>query len=242
MVKLFSLSQKRRMNELNNLNVWVVIAAFNEELVIRQTIFDLKEHLDHIVVVDDCSSDGTASIAMQLGVHVLRHPINLGQGAAIQTGIDFAIQNHANYIVTFDADGQHNPAEILPMIMMVHEKGVEVGIGSRFMGEAKNISYERKLLLKLALWYTRFFNPGLDITDVHNGFRVLSSNFCKQFRFQQNRMAHASEILSHLSKSRTAFIEYPVTITYTDYSVAKGQRGINAVRIMMELAMKCLTK
>ena len=222
--------------------LWIVIAAYNEAQVIEQTILGVKEFVKQIIVVNDCSPDNTAIIAANAGAYVLTHPINLGQGAALQTGIDFALLQGAKYIVTFDADGQHAASEILPMLAALQARGAQVCLGSRFMGDTKNMSSSRKMLLKAALLYTRLTSNGIQITDVHNGFRVLSSTFCRKFRFTQNRMAHASEILSYLAKHKIDFIEHPVTITYTDYSVRKGQKGINSIRIMMEMALRGISK
>ena len=237
-----NLSHNIHSSTKNNSDLWVVIAAYNEAQVIEQTILGVKEFIKNIIVVNDCSPDDTAIIAANAGAYVLTHPINLGQGAALQTGIDYALLQGAKYIVTFDADGQHAASEILPMLVALKAQDAEVCLGSRFMGSTKYISPSRKLLLKAALLYTRLTSSGIKITDVHNGFRILSNKFCRKFRFTQNRMAHASEILSYLAKNKINFIEHPVTITYTDYSVRKGQKGINSIRIMMEMAMRGISK
>lgn len=226
----------------NTDGLWVVIAAYNEAQVIEQTILEVKEFVKNIIVVNDCSPDDTAMIAANAGAYVLTHPINLGQGAALQTGIDYALLQGAQYIVTFDADGQHAASEILPMLAALQAKDAQVCLGSRFIGSTKNISLSRKLLLKAALLYTRLTSNGIQITDVHNGFRILTNTFCQKFRFTQNRMAHASEILSYIAKNKINFIEFPVTIAYTDYSIRKGQKGINSIRIMMEMAFRGISK
>ncbi|RON24529.1 cell wall biosynthesis glycosyltransferase [Pseudomonas brassicacearum] len=229
------------MHKINKPNVWVVIAAFEEGSVIAETVTTLLQHVDNIIVVDDCSRDKTAAIAFAAGAHVLSHPINLGQGAALQTGITYALQQGGETIVTFDADGQHDAREIAPMLEALETSDADLVLGSRFLGKTKNISTRRRLLLGAALFYTRV-TARIKITDVHNGFRVLTRKFCETFEFQQNRMAHASEILDHIAVHRTPFIEFPVTITYTDYSIRKGQKGINAIRILMELLMGRISK
>lgn len=221
--------------------VWVVIAAYNEEQVIGETVANVLTHVGNVVVVDDCSADDTAENAFNAGAHVLRHPVNLGQGGALQTGIDFALKSGAEYIVTFDADGQHSAEEILPMLLALQQSKSDIALGSRFLGKTLNLPWQRRLVLKLAIIFTRV-TGGIKLTDVHNGFRVMTRHFCGHFEFRQNRMAHASEILNYISSHQTKYIEYPVTIAYTEYSIRKGQRSSNALRVLMELFMGHVSK
>lgn len=221
--------------------IWVVIAAYNEAKIVGETVTKVLAHCENVVVTDDCSRDETACNALAAGAHVLSHPINLGQGAALQTGIEYALNKGAEYVVTFDADGQHNAEEITPMLLALQSSGADIALGSRFLGKVLNISWERRFLLYLALTFTRI-TVKIKLTDVHNGFRILSRRFCKSFEFRQNRMAHASEILSHISNQNIRYIEYPVTISYTQYSVLKGQKGANSIRVLMELFMGKLSK
>lgn len=221
--------------------VWVVIAAFNEGAVIARTIAGVQAHFNNVIVCDDCSSDSTADQAYAAGAHVLSHPINLGQGAALQTGITYALRQGAEFIVTFDADGQHDPAEIAPMLSALKQSGADVALGSRFLNNSSNIPLSRQLVLGAALLFTRLTSK-IRLTDVHNGFRILSREFCQGFEFKQNRMAHASEILEYIAAKGVRYIEYPVTITYTEYSIRKGQRSSNAIRVLMELLMHRISK
>lgn len=229
------------MPQSNISNLWVVIAAYNEEKLISETIERVLLKNVSVVVVDDCSVDDTYLKAYQSGAHVLRHPINLGQGAALQTGIEYALLKGAQHIVTFDADGQHNPDEIIPMLEALKMNSADIALGSRFLGKTFNMSWQRKLILKIAIIFTRV-TGGIKLTDVHNGFRVMTRTFCNKFHFKQNRMAHASEILNHISKEKIRYIEFPVTITYTEYSVQKGQRSSNALRVLMELVLGHISK
>ncbi len=221
--------------------VWVVIAAYNEEQVIAETVTNVLTYVSNVVVVDDCSVDSTEQNALKAGAHVLRHPIILGQGGALQTGIEYALKNGSEYIVTFDADGQHSAAEILPMLLALQQSKSDIALGSRFIGKTLNLPWQRRIILKLAIIFTRV-TSGIKLTDVHNGFRVMTRHFCKSFEFRQNRMAHASEILNYISSRHIKYIEYPVTITYTEYSMRKGQRSSNALRVLMELFMGHVSK
>jgi glycosyltransferase involved in cell wall biosynthesis len=219
----------------------VVIAAYNEEAAIVETVTGVKAIVPTVVVVDDASADDTGKAAAGAGAHVVLHPINLGQGAALQTGIEYALSLGADYIVTFDADGQHDAAEIMGMYQALRNSGADIALGSRFLGGVRGLPRSRRLLLKAAILFTRLTSGGR-FTDVHNGFRVLTRGFAERFQFRQNRMAHASEILNYIARNKISFIEHPVTIHYTDYSIGKGQRNINSLRIIMELLLGKISK
>ena len=192
-------------------------------------------------MVDDCSTDLTAICARSAGAKVVQHPINLGQGAALQTGIDYAIQNGATRIVTFDGDLQHRFDDVLLLMRALNETGADFALGSRFLGNAKNIELSRKLLLKAAVLCTRL-TTGLKLTDVHNGLRAMTRRGANALRIRQNRMAHASEILEQIAKSGLPYVEVPVTVEYTSYSMAKGQKLSNSVNILLELLTGALQR
>jgi polyprenyl-phospho-N-acetylgalactosaminyl synthase len=195
----------------------------------------------NIIVVDDCSSDDTGATAFRAGATVLRHPINLGQGAALQTGIRYALSRGAEYIVTFDADGQHRTDDIRALIDAQVRTGADVVLGSRFLGHAKDIPWLRRIVLRLAVLFTRL-GSGVKLTDAHNGLRLLSRQAAERIRIRQNRMAHASEIIDQISALRLTLTEAPVTIVYTDYSLRKGQPLGNAVNILADLLIARLKK
>src|SRR6185437_13630548 len=114
-------------------DVWIVVPAFNEAAVIGEVIADLRSVFDHVVCVDDGSSDGTGEIARQAGAHLVRHPINVGQGAAIQTGVEYARkQPGARVFATFDADGQHRVKDVAVMVDRLSAGDVDIVIGTRF--------------------------------------------------------------------------------------------------------------
>jgi polyprenyl-phospho-N-acetylgalactosaminyl synthase len=219
----------------------VVIAAYNEGSAVADVVRGLAGHCRWAIVVDDGSRDDTASISHAAGAHVIRHPINLGQGAALQTGIDYAVKLGARYIVTFDADGQHAAAEIVPMVRHLIATGSDIVLGSRFLGQTVNMPRSKALTLWLAVRFTRL-TTSLRLTDTHNGFRALTSECARKLRIRQNRMAHASEILEQIASRKLRYTEFPVTVTYTAYSVAKGQRVLNSVDIIKDQVMGRLTK
>ena len=222
-------------------SVWVVVPAYNEQSTIRQAVSGLRQFCPNITVVDDFSADLTSVRARSAGARVLRHPINLGQGASLQTGIEFALQNGASHIVTFDADLQHHPEDVPILIRALTDTGADFALGSRFLGEATNIDFSRKLVLKAAVLFTHL-TTGLELTDVHNGIRAMTRRGASVLQIRQNRMAHASEILQQIATSGLPYIEVPVTVEYTSYSKAKGQQLSNTLNIVLELLTGALQR
>ena len=214
-------------------DVWVIIAAYREAKVIADVVADVRATGHRVVVVDDGSPDQTAEHAAA-GAIVIRHPINLGQGAGLQTGLDFALAQGANAIVTFDADGQHRAADIAGLLDALVRHNADFALGSRFLGSAVNLPAKRRALLKAAVWFTRA-TTGLSITDSHNGLRAMTRHGASRIHLRQNRMAHASEILHQIAASGLKYVETPVTIQYTAYSLRKGQTLVDAILIILDL-------
>lgn len=229
------------MNPPSAERVVAVVPAYNEGPAISDVLENTLRYVDRVVVVDDASRDDTGASALRPGVDLLRHPVNLGQGAALQTGIAHALAIGATHVVTLDADGQHDPSQIGRMLQAMREAGVDAALGSRFKGETIGMPGLRRVVLKLAVAFTRL-TTGLRVTDSHNGFRVLSAAAAQRLRIRQNRMAHASEILEEIARKRISFVEVPVTIRYTDYSRAKGQSSLNSFNILLDLALHWLRK
>lgn len=219
----------------------IVIAAYNEEKVIGDVVRDALRLFQNVVVIDDGSADDTVSVALQAGATVLVHPINLGQGAALQTGIDYALGHGFEHVVTFDADGQHAPEDAARMLHALDTGDTQVVLGSRFTGSVENIPTARRLLLKAATLFTRL-TTGLRVTDAHNGLRALRRDALSTIRIRQNRMAHASEILDEIARHKLSYVELPVTIRYTEYSLAKGQSGFGAFNILFDLLIARIRK
>ena len=207
------------------MNIWIVIAAYNEEKRITKVVQDLKHYkYKNIVIVDDCSKDNTYAVALKTKVTVLKHVINLGQGAALKTGITYALEHNADIIVTFDGDGQHLASEISRLISPLN-KGYEITTGSRFLDKRTKMPLARKIILKGSVLILRMFY-GLKVTDAHNGFRALSKKAAQKIEIKCDRMAHASEIISEIKKKNLKFKEVPVKIIYNEEVLNKGHGGI----------------
>lgn len=223
-------------------HVYLIIPAFNEARVLGENLKSVLEHGYSVVLIDDCSSDETGKIAAGFGVNVISHPINLGQGAALQTGIEFCLdQQDCDYIVTFDSDGQHDIKDVKPMVQYLVDNELDIVLGSRFLGETLNMPWSRRILLKAAVTFGNF-TSGVKLTDAHNGFRVMKKSSASQIQITQNRMAHASEIIEIIRQNGFRFAEHPVTIKYTDYSLAKGQNFFSSIRVFSEIIRQWLMK
>jgi len=215
---------------------FVVVPAYNEGRVIGDVITGLASAFPNIVVVNDGSSDETAEILRGLPAVVVKHQINLGQGASLQTGITFALERGANYIVTFDADGQHRAEDALSALRLLAEGQCDVVCGSRFLGTTSNVPRMRKIILKTVVGLANL-TAGTKMTDAHNGLRALSRRAASCLDLHQSGMAHASEIMSQLRNHKMNIREVPVQINYTQYSLAKGQSSLNSINILVDLVI-----
>ncbi len=198
-------------------DLWIVVPAFREETVIGSTLQ-----------------------AVRAGAHVVRHPINLGQGAALQTGIEFAIAHGASHICTFDADGQHDAGTITTMLADLERTGADVALASRFLGSAPSMPRFRRLVLRFAVLVTRV-QTRLALTDTHNGLRLFTRQAAERVHIRQAGMAHGSEILTIISREKMRVVETATTVYYTEYSRAKGQRLSNSFKIALDLMYSALS-
>jgi glycosyltransferase involved in cell wall biosynthesis len=224
-----------------NKKIFFVIPAYNEEKSIGLVIDDLKRAgYKNIIVIDDGSRDNTYAEAKRKEVVALKHIINRGQGAALRTGIDCAIKQGAEFIVTFDSDGQHRVEDLPAMLEPVVKGEVDVTLGSRFLRKTK-MPLGRKILLKGSIIVQWLFY-GIRLSDAHNGFRVLSRRAAEQIRIESDRMEHASEIVEEIVKKNIKYKEVPVEIRYSGYSMRKGEASFfGAVKILFKMIMRRLT-
>jgi glycosyltransferase involved in cell wall biosynthesis len=217
---------------------WVAIPMFNEATVIGSVVRELLPVFPHIVCVDDGSSDDSIEKAATAGAHVVRHPINLGQGASLQTAFEYALSDPAmTEVLTFDADGQHQLVDALAMVTKLRVEGLDVVIGSRFLDDRTELGFAKKTVLRMATAYTRL-STGMALTDAHNGLRVLNRGLVEKIQLTQNRMAHASELTEQIGGLKARWAEYPTHIVYTEYSRSKGQSLLNSVNILVELLFR----
>ena len=215
-------------------NVWIVVPAFNEADVIGKVISDLRSVFTNVVCVDDGSADGTGEVALKAGAHLVRHPVNLGQGAAIQTGVDYARrQPGAQVFATFDADGQHRVKDLVTMIDRLGAGDVDVVIGTRFGPGVSRPPLLKRVVLQTA---ARLSPRGrrLGLTDTNNGLRVFNKTVADGLDITLSGMSHAGEFIMLIAENRWRVAEEPVEVLYTEYSRSKGQPLLNGVNIIFD--------
>lgn len=215
--------------------VVAIVPAYNESAKIGSVVTSLRTVVDTVIVIDDCSADDTKAKAVAAGAVVLRHTINRGQGAALETGHTYARRIEADLVIHFDGDGQFDVADINPALAAMQTAGADVLFGSRFLAidALSGIpTFKRYVLLPLARYIDRFFGA-VPLTDAHNGFRILSKHAINTIRIRQDRMAHATEIPQLVATHKLTYIEFPVKVSYHEY----GQSSIAGVKIIIDLLL-----
>ena len=207
---------------------WLVIPLYNEAQVVRDVIEEARRTFPRIVAVDDGSRDDSAARAESAGALVVRHPVNLGQGAALQTGISYVLERtDARYLITFDADGQHSVADAAAMAAAARDEDLAIVLGSRFLEGPSPVGPLKRLVLATA--------AAVASRTTGMRLRLLRRDAAERLDLRQNRMAHASEIIRQLAATGLPWREFPVRIAYTEYSRAKGQSLLNSVNILVDL-------
>lgn len=216
----------------------VIIAAYNEAENIENVLKELKTTNFEVVVVDDGSTDETFNIIKNFNVYALSHQINCGQGAALQTGIEFARRNsRLKVFVTMDADGQHQISDLPNLIKPITTGEADVVFGSRFLDKRTKLSFLRRLVLKAAVIFSKL-STGLPLSDAHNGFRAFSKNGISEISIKRDGMAHASEILEIVSEKKLKYQEVAVEILYPKFKYKRGQSLWNSINILSDLFFK----
>ncbi len=222
---------------VRNRDVWLIVPCYNEGTVIEEVLSAARGTFPNIVAVDDGSADGSAAAIHRSGAHLVRHPVNLGQGAAIQTGVEYArAQPGARYFVTFDADGQHQVKDVLAMLARVRSEPVDIVVGTRF-GRPREAGDQVPLIKRIVLRTVVLLSPRtrrLGLTDAHNGLRVFNRRVADELNLRMNGMSHASEFVELMDTHGWRVAEQPVDILYTEYSMSKGQSLLNGINILSD--------
>ncbi len=222
------------------LKLYILVPAYNEERVIRKVLNGLKlQKLQNtkkeIIVINDGSADKTEEIAKKCKVTVLSHPINRGLGGALGTGLEYARVKNADIVITFDADGQHEPKDLKRLIEPILNNKADFVIGSRLLKNSK-MPMDRKFI-NLVANIINYFLWSIWITDSQSGLRALSKNALKKIEIKMNKMEVASEFFKEIKKNNLRVKEIPIKAIYTNYSRAKGQKNTNAVNILVKLLL-----
>lgn len=225
-------------------NIYVVVPAYNEEEVIRDTLRKLKdEGYQNIVVVDDGSRDNTCNIAREEGVILCRHVINRGLGGALGTGIKCALEYNPEVIVTFDADGQHDPKDIEKVVEPILYQGYDMVVGSRLMDreELKNMPVVKRVGNRILNIITYLFG-GYLVTDSQSGLRAFSRRAAEVIlsNLKSNRYEVSSEFIIIAKRENLKFKEVPIKTIYTEYSMSRGTNIITGIKILIKLIIQRL--
>ena len=219
-------------------DVWLVVPVYNEAPVIAGVIEQALQSFPNIVCVDDSSCDDSAAQIARTGARLVRHPVNLGQGAAVQTGVEFARrQPGAEYFVTFDADGQHQVDDVERMVKRLRTEPLDIIVGTRFHGDVQHIPRLKRIVLKTAVMLSPR-GRRLGLTDSHNGLRAFNRKVAMELDITSNGMGHAPEFVEMMDRRGWRVAEEPVNILYTEYSMSKGQSLLNGVNIVFDSAVR----
>ena len=209
--------------------ILVIIPLFNEAAVIEEVIFNLKKYFANIVVVDDGSTDKSNQLLSSMPIKLIKHPVNLGQGAAIATGFEYAKGlKEISAVVTFDADGQHSVEDAKVFAEDILSCKEELILGSRFLGNELNVPYLKRKVLNLATYFTNLFT-GMELSDTHNGLKAIKKECLYKLDLDINGYAFETQLKSQISKYNITYKELPTNIIYTDYSLKKGQSLSNGL-------------
>ncbi|MBI5655078.1 glycosyltransferase family 2 protein [Candidatus Uhrbacteria bacterium] len=221
------------------MRVIAVIPALNEAARIGETVQKVRSYVDGVVVVDDGSVDATAEAARADGVTVLKHVINRGQGAGLKTGTEAALLLGADVVVHIDADGQHDPSFIPALVEPIKAGDADVVMGSRFMGlQAVGVPFSRKLLHRaIRIFNSLVMGIPRKLTDPQSGLRAMNDKAARNLDFKQDRMAHCSELLRLITRSDLRWQEVPVRVVYSEDTLAKGNKNMDAVKIAWQLLL-----
>jgi len=227
----------------NEKKIYILIPAFNEEKRIHSVISSLEQHgYSNIFVVSDGSSDNTGEVAREAGAEVLEMLMNRGQGAALMTGIEYIRENYdPDIIVTFDADGQHQAEDIKNIIAPLLDGRADIVLGSRFLHSYSNVPFTRKMILKAGIFFTNLVS-GVNLSDTHNGLRALGKKAIHSIQISQRGMAHASEIIDEIGQNKLKYEEAPVRIVYSDYSLSKGQKSSNFIKLGLKFIINKISR
>ena len=214
--------------------VYILIPLFNEAEVIEEIIKKLSNVFKNIVVVNDGSTDESFHILKNLDVHLINHPINMGQGSAISTGFDYISKSDAEALITFDADGQHSVEDAEVFANAILNSKSDIIFGSRFIKHSHNIPFLKRQVLTFATKITNFFS-GMNLTDTHNGMKAIKKDALSMIDIEINGYAFESELIQCVSRKKLKYSELPTNIIYTKYSKLKGQSLMNGFIILEDL-------
>jgi glycosyltransferase involved in cell wall biosynthesis len=214
----------------------VVIPAYNEATRISGVIRDALSHTPLVIVVDDGSTDGTGDAARAAGALVVRHPENSGAGAATMTGIEAARLKGATVIITLDADGQHDPADIPLLLKPIEEGKADIVFANRF-GQRNHIPFIRRVFNGIGNLVT-FVATGRWVSDSQCGFKIFGPKAVKEIHLRMRGFEFCTEIVRETVHHKWRVAEIPTKVLYSEYTMAKGQSFANGVKTALKILLR----
>ncbi|MFH0814971.1 MAG: glycosyltransferase family 2 protein [Candidatus Falkowbacteria bacterium] len=226
------------------MNIFIVVPAYNEEQRIKKVVELLLTKFQNVIVVNDGSKDNTGEEVKSLPIYYCEHAINLGQGAALKTGTELAIEFGADIVIHADADGQHRLEDIEKLVIELEKGNTDIAIGSRFLGLKSQIPKQKQIILWLARLFVRLFFR-IKITDPQSGLRAfraspIGASAWPKIKFNYDDFRHCTEILFLIKKNRLQFVEVPIKVNYDEYSCNKQSRP--KIKMAAELLLDKLIK
>lgn len=243
--------------------ITAILPAYNEEVSIGSVVLRTRKYADRVIVIDDGSLDNTAEVAEMAGAEVIRHPQNMGKGAALKTGFEalsdlrneaylhlsggkdqessFQSQNGTKVIVTIDTDGQHDPADIPKLVEPILKDEADMVNGSRYLNGNKKDTPLYRRLGQVILDKATNLDSGLNVTDSQSGFRAFNPDIGDVFRFRANGLAIESEMLADAAAAGIRIKEVEIGVRYdvncsTENPVAHGVRVL--VKVLHDMEFK----
>ena len=209
-------------------NTWAVIPAYNEQDNIANIVNKSKKYVDYVLVADDGSKDKTKVFAEKAGAIVIKHIINLGKGAALKTGCDYAVKNGASYIISLDADAQHNPDNMPRFIEKLKKYDIVFSY--------RKISSKMPLILRFGNWFISIIAHmlyGINLRDTQCGYRAFSREGYKKVRWNSSSYSMESEMIARAGKQKLKYVQIPIETIYSDKY--KGTTMIDGIKIVLDM-------
>ncbi len=248
-VKLFCPMQKKKIankslivdSHLGSQHILVIVPVYNEGTRILRVVEAIRQAgFNNILVVDDGSTDQTREALQVIEVKYIRHPINRGQGAAIQTGFDIAKEEEADFVIIIDGDGQFNPTNITKVVQPLLKDEADLVIGSRF--KQKNVIPVLRRLYNWIASILTYFLSGIYVGDSQSGFRALNKTALQQICLKSSGYEFCTEMIREASDSHLRITEVPVDVYYTSDSLKKGQSFATGLKTAGKLLIRTLTR
>ena len=220
----------------------IIIPAYNESSSIGRILKRLSQlNLYMIIVVDDGSKKSLESICYKYNVTYIKHMINRGQGAAIQTGLEYLKDISFDVIVFMDADGQHQLKDISNLINPILIDKYDCALGSRFLDKKNKVPLYKVMILKIGKLLS-FLLYQLELTDTHCGFIAFSKGASKKIYISEDRYAYYGQLLYLIHKYKLLYLEVGVHVLYTKYSKYKGQSSLNSFSVGFKMIFNKFVK